>query len=249
MIERLDRDSANLFKAPRFSQVLITEIGFLNFQVNRARESLSDPSVTEETRQYLLAQKKQFVKQVDVDLFCLTNLRQDSDTLEEEIGIQVAHYPGEKLHPFSRNPVIFTFTVDWHTNPSKYAVRTTLRELRGSDVNDSIQAEEFLGQKTYLKDENPATYLHRTAEELSHIAYKIGEIKDETYTGHYNLEYLEDLTRNLITERIIPLKESGLLPNDANVQLTEHADPRGKIQVATKISVNGNAYDFIVPAA
>ena len=118
-------------------------------------------------------------------------------------------------------------------------------------VDDSLDAEELLGEKTEAP-ETPKDFMFRTQRELAYISglryYASQQISDQQTVRV--IDYLDQLTADIITGRLVELKRRGKIPPDFGVSfhlLSDKETHEPKFET-TKISLpNGSARTFMIP--
>lgn len=166
-------------------------------------------------------------------------LLQKREKGNSSINIVMKKFPGEEMHLFSMNHVsIYVPSREWPD--SQYFIKAELSDIRRTGVSEnSLQAEHLLGEKTQ-EVENTASFVQRTAKELT----KINRLKQEAgkpeEEGSAVFEYLDQLSADLISKRLIMLRFSGRLPEWYSVYFYLQEGKKGKKnREVTKIIDNG----------
>lgn len=171
-------------------------------------------------------------------------LLQRRENPDGKISVVIQKFPGEITHPFSMNRV--SIAVPSVEQPDKdYWIRTELSDLRRNGIiEDSIEAEKLLGETT-IAQEPILSFIYRTNEELVKIRDNIRRAKNSDTTRSYSIEELEDLSAQLIRDRLIPLRSSPHFPPDSSLSVFMYEDREGTVlSEAASLNLRGRVFKF-----
>lgn len=236
-----------LFRAPRLSYVLISEINDANRKIGTILNMLEMHEFSPEEIIKLQVEKRLLRGGINTNLVSLLSLRHGND-LEEDIKVTIDTFPEETIHPFSVNLIQIDAPSPLYPNKT-YSMHATLKDLRGSGIVNSIQAKELIGEVP-TNTETTMQHLIHTKDELLIIKREIGNTRNEAESAEYTREYLDQLTKDLIIGRIIPLVQNFQIPpEEASISFNRLRDPSGKHYEMTVITIRGKSYYIKTPDA
>lgn len=171
-------------------------------------------------------------------------LLQNQDNPNNRFRIVLQKYSKEKIHPFSMNKISI-FVPHIKDPNSDYLIKSELSDLRRAGVlEDSLQAETLLGEKTESY-ETGVNFAFRTASELVRIRDLTRHVLEGTEQSKYTAKELGDLSSELITNRLLVLKNNNQLPQDSSLSFFLVSNPDGSpLGENTQLVLKGKIYDF-----
>lgn len=201
MNERSPRTDSSVLQAEKSpsADVLMARILSAKRQIAAIRAGIDLPQTTPlPHREY--NQLKNLYEKASRDLIALLKLRQQTD-LEARISVSVEMFPGEEVHPFSTNGVVIEAPSTESDKPP-HKIHTSLSELRGEDVSDSLEALALIGKSTVTESAYVGPYLKRTDRELRRINYEINMANKGK--SKFTVGELGKLTRKIVRQQQIP---------------------------------------------
>lgn len=231
---------------PKSSSTLIQEISSANRSISQIKYMQGAFVFAPYETDRLITERKNLHGQVNSKLFDLITLR-NAGLSQEIIDIEITNYPGEKPHPFSANFVKISVPSPQQIN-STYQIHARLLDFRGTKVSDSIQAEQFLGEKIVIPDDSPIQYLSRTKDELLLIKNERYKTLENYDSSNYSVSFLNKLIKYLAIERLIPLKKLLEDPNLRNpIMFGRRNDKHGTIYEEIAIRLKNVDFSFSLP--
>ena len=223
MKERLENQE---FNSQKSTSEIITDIFNLNMQIRDAysmRDFLPDRYIPQD--EWMEIKKMQGLKDQKIIDLLLENRNNPNDRIQ----IAVKKYKREKTHLFSMNNVLI-FAPLTENQEDDFTIRTELTNLRRPGViNNSLEAESILGSALVTTNEAGPDFVHRTNNELMKIRNQIREVKRTGTEKPYSKDKLEELSAQLITERLLPLKLGNHFPPNSSLNFLMYEDTKGKI--------------------
>ena len=173
-------------------------------------------------------------------------LLQRRNNPDNSIQIVLQKYPKETIHPFSMNNV--SIYVPSEKGPEEsYTIKTELSDLRRPGiVGDSLEAAKLLGDVPEANETIPG-FIYRTNEELVKIQKRIQLARQPAGKSKYSVDELEDLSAQLITERLLPLRSNTSFPPNSWLRFFMYEDRTGKVlSEAANLNLGGKVFQFEV---
>lgn len=217
---------------------LTKEISGISMGIRRIYDIRDVRHLTEEE----YTRVRQLNKLKDEKIMDLLTLR-NQNGFSSEISVEMDKFPDEILHPFSMNKVFIYVPSQIRGRGEKYYVETELSDIRRKgQVENSMEAEEFLGEKTETP-EPPREFVERTVRELMKIKKLKRDVLEEKEPNTEPIAgYLNDLSARIISQRLIPLRAKGGIPPKYSLRVFLQAESQNG-QAVERIVVyqNGNS--------
>ncbi len=239
MVERLDGPGL----PQSSSSEIISEISNISMQISNIY-SLRDfyPGRYLPEEDWMEARRLHALKdQRTIDL-----LLQRRDNPDDRVQVVLQKFPREIMHPFSMNNV-FVYLPSEKTPEEPYMVRTELSDLRRPGIlGDSLEAAKLLGDVPEANETIPS-FVYRTNEELVKIQKRTQLAKQAGVKSKYSVDELEDLSAQLITERLLPLRSSASFPPNSWLRFFMYEDRTGRVlSEAANLNLGGRVFQFEV---
>lgn len=156
-----------------------------------------------------------------------------------KITVEYKKHSRETIHPFSRNDIdVFVPSVD---KPGRlWRIKTKLSDLRREGVaRDSREAIKLIDDAMIIPETNK-DFLTRTCFELLSIHKTIGALPLDN-VNEYIVDELENISAGIIEQRLLGLKEKGLLPLSSNVRV--YLFDKGKAE-GIMVKHEGKIYNY-----
>ena len=236
------------------AQALTADISYLQRQIKNIRMNGKD------IRGFSTQMEKRAIRDLHRDenekITELLLLRMHAGSIVN-LPVEIERYPGEKIHPFSKNPakIYLPSDIDSFQN---YYVKFELSDIRKPGlIEDSVKAYEIMVDA----DESESTvhsFLFRTVLEL----IKIRDIRNGLINSVNNkndnpnqpiIENLNQLTADLFTQRLFKLNAGNLIPQNYKVEFYADAEHNEAVAEIIRLSSSkmrpDNTYQFRVPAS
>ena len=165
-------------------------------------------------------------------------------------GIQGAESIKENIHPFSDNSVTI-YAPSSKKSDTDFRIKAKLSTLRRAGlIDNSIDAEKLLGEKTENPD-LPDNFVFRTKrelEEIGNLIYKLGKTNNPRAVKIVN--YLDGLKADIIIDRFVGLKQRGKIPQGFNVSFVMRSTrnpEKPHIEITTLDLPKGGFRSFEIP--